>query len=405
MSDTNSEKPDKDANDKARKMPAAEFRAFTEKLKSKAKKPHTVYLEGKKDGKHRLPIPDDGAALIKNKTIKIPNEDVKGLCHERARVCIAGASKSAKTFLAMDLAVKLATGQNWIGHEITRKHQVLYLNMEVPQEWFKNRLEKIEEKNDFALPENSLTVFHFRDAYFNLSETFDDLSTQFHPGIFDWIICDPIYAMFGELSEMNPGDMQKFCNELKRLGNNLQAGIIAMHHFPKGNAAGKSSIDRMGGSGILGRWFDAVVSMTKHEEEDCQVLGYDLRNSIKTSPKAVRFKYPVYELDETLDASKLDTGGAKRGGEARPADMSKYDAAIIGRCFPRVWTRTRDLATYVKQALGVTKADAAAMIERLCMETRTQSGKTLFDIRFEDGEVITEHFCAENKGTLKLKAR
>jgi hypothetical protein len=73
---------------------------------------------------------------------ELPEEIIEGVLHQGLKMMISGSSKDKKTWLAVNLAISLATGTRWFDFA-TKKTEVLYLNLEVPERFFIKRLYKI----------------------------------------------------------------------------------------------------------------------------------------------------------------------------------------------------------------------------------------------------------------------
>ena len=78
-------------------------------------------------------------------------------------------------------------------------------------------------------------------------------------------------------------------------------------HFAKGNAAAKETIDRISGSGVFARDPDSLITFTKHEEEDAYTIEMVLRNLPPVKPFVVRWQWPLFRREESLDPAHLKT--------------------------------------------------------------------------------------------------
>ena len=78
------------------------------------------------------------------------------------------------------------------------------------------------------------------------------------------------------------------------------AAVAFGAHFAKGNAAGKEHLDRVSGSGVWARDPDAIITATRHEEDDAFAVEMTLRNFAPVeqditalAPRQVRTPKPV----------------------------------------------------------------------------------------------------------------
>ncbi len=74
--------------------------------------------------------------------------------------------------------------------------------------------------------------------------------------------------------------------------------------------SGKESMDRISGSGVFGRSPDALVILTKHEQEDVYTVETTLRNLKSLEPFCVEWCYPLMVRNEDMDPRKLKKPGA-----------------------------------------------------------------------------------------------
>jgi hypothetical protein len=70
-------------------------------------------------------------------------------------------------------------------------------------------------------------------------------------------------------------------------------------------------MDRMSGSGAFARDADTIITLTKHENDDCYTVDLVLRNLPEMAPFVVEWKYPVMVLRPELDASRLKGKGGR----------------------------------------------------------------------------------------------
>jgi hypothetical protein len=69
-------------------------------------------------------------------------------------------------------------------------------------------------------------------------------------------------------------------------------------------------MDRISGSGVFGRSPDAIVIITKHEQQDVYTVETTLRNHKSLEPFCVEWNYPLMMRNTSLDPKKLKKPGA-----------------------------------------------------------------------------------------------
>lgn len=131
---------------------------------------------------------------------------------------------------------------------------------------------------------------------------------------------DPIYKLYGSTDENAAGDVAELLNSLERLANDSGAAIAFGAHFAKGNASTKEAIDRISGSGVFARDPDSLLIFTRHENDEAFVVEPILRNFAPVERFAVRWQFPLMQLADDLDPSRLKQAGGRKA-EHSPDDL------------------------------------------------------------------------------------
>jgi hypothetical protein len=239
---------------------------------------------------------------IQGKAIILPEELIAGMLHRGAKMVLGGGSKSFKTYCLADLAISIAAGITWWGREV-KQGRVIYLNLEVQSEFFEKRLQDIAQAKGCEIPA-ALGVWNLRGHCMDhsillprLGEVIADLDCAA-------IILDPTYKVMGG-NENAQEQVAALMNSLERLGKESGAAVIFGSHFAKGNASGKEAIDRISGSGVFARDPDAILTMTRHAEDDVFVIDPILRNCPPVEPFCVRWEFPLMRPADEMDPADL----------------------------------------------------------------------------------------------------
>jgi hypothetical protein len=255
----------------------------------------------------KLPAIEDAAALI-SKPIELPPDIIEGLIHAGGKVAIGGASKSFKTWLLIDLAVSVATGAVWLNGYPTTKGRVLYVNFELPDAFCSKRIQTVCDERQLTLEPGMLSALNLRGYV----KAWAQLQRQLLLGQFMVIILDPSYKFLRGRDENKAGDIAALLDEFEVVAVRTGAAIAFGAHYSKGNQARKESIDRVGGSGVFARDPDSILNFTRHEERDCFTVEMTLRNHPPQKPFVVKWEYPLFCVDSTLDPAKLKKAGRPR---------------------------------------------------------------------------------------------
>src|SRR6185312_3015290 len=138
-----------------------------------------------------------------------------------------------------------------------------------------------------------------------------------------------------ESDENSNGDLKDIYNQIDRYADRLKCAFVMIHHSSKGVQGGKSVVDVGAGGGSQGRAADAHCVLRHHEEDGAVVLEAANRSWPPLEPVCMRWNYPTWNLDESLDPTLLRIEGRKRkikdSVDGQPAETIK----------PIAWTPER----------------------------------------------------------------
>lgn len=244
-----------------------------------------------------------------------PLELIKGILHQGCKAMLGGASKTNKTWILADMALSISHGHNWLGIP-TSQAPVTYLNMELKPYFFRQRLIEIAKAKKIQIDPQRLRIWNLRGYVSGYKSFLVSIKDQFlkgnKPSLF---IVDPIYMILGEAVENSAEEIGGMMNQLEEVCSQTGSATAFAHHFTKGNPSSKESIDRVSGSGVFARNPDSIITITRHEDNDCYVVEFTLRNSAPIKPFGVRWKHPLMERDDNIDPSKLR---GEKNGVGRP---------------------------------------------------------------------------------------
>src|SRR4030095_15840395 len=236
--------------------------------------------------------------------------------HRGAKMVAGGASKTYKTLFLIDLGISVATGSHSLGKFPTKRGRVLYINLEIQPAFFAKRIKAICDERQIKIDSGYLKVWNLRGFAADLAKLLPRLLRKIGRDEFVLIIIDPVYKLLGARDENKAGDIASLLNEIEYLAVETGAAVAFGAHYSKGNQASKESIDRIGGSGVFARDPDSILNFTEHKAADCFTVEATLRNHPPIEPFVVRWQFPLFSVDSTLDPEQLKKAG-------RP---EKYDA-------------------------------------------------------------------------------
>lgn len=187
---------------------------------------------------------------------------------------ISGLPKSYKSWLALDLAVSVATGTRFLDTFQARKHNVLLIQEEDPRPVLQDRLVKIgAAKGLVGATVTGKTTFDYvydlPDNLYVISNQGFSISEEWLEQLEVWIterdvkmcILDPLMMIAGGgFDEFKAFEfMEKVLKPLKRVRARTGAAIVLVHHHLKGSTdAGAKS---MYGSVALWAWEEAALHL------------------------------------------------------------------------------------------------------------------------------------------------
>lgn len=286
------------------------------------------YQEGLRD---KLPKIDSLEDLW-NDPPEVAPELIEGVLRQGHKMIISGPSKAGKSFLLLELAYAIAEGHNWIGNRC-RQGKVLYVNMEIDRASFAKRFISIYQRYgmNFGAHRENIDIWNLRGYSMPISKLIEPLLRRARKEPYAAIIIDPLYKVL-EGDENSNTDVAKMGSGFDRIANETGASVIYVHHFAKGYAGDRSSIDRGSGAGTFSRDPDAILTIspldqTEEEEEakgSAWRVEYTLREFKDHEDTNVYFKYPVHAPDDgQLKAKSIQS--ALSAERARQAEASQAE--------------------------------------------------------------------------------
>jgi hypothetical protein len=298
----------------------------------------------------------DAAHLLNGQLPAPPIQIVRHIVHRGSKLILSGGSKTQKTWSLMALALAVSTGTDWWGFH-THKSRVCYINLEL-QDWsFHERLVAVAEKTGVKPDEGWLQILNLRGYAQSIEDLRRHFAMMLKSGFFALVIIDPIYKVLGRRDENKAGDIATLLNEVDRITVDVNAAVAMAAHFSKGNQSEKESIDRIGGSGVFARDPDSILTMTAHEDVDCFTVQTTLRNLPPISSFVVRWEYPLFLRDEEKNPQSL------RGKGGRDPKWTEKD--VLDEMHVTETYRTTKLQKMLKEERNMSQAKFYVLWEQL----------------------------------------
>ena len=278
----------------------------------------------------------DTAQYLNGNCPPLPAEIVYHILHQGSKMIVGGTSKGRKTMALLDLALSVATGEEWWGFR-TRLGPVCYINFEIQDAFFYYRANAICAKKSIHISEGMFYAWNLRGRGEGIENLLEEILTVLKQVPFVLIIIDPIYKALGARDENRAGDVASMLNEIEKIAVQSGAAVAFGAHYSKGNQSMKESIDRIGGSGVFARDPDSILTMTAHEEEECFTVEATLRNFPPLRPFVIKWEWPLFSRQDS-DPMRLKKarGGSGQFQEKFPNTLLLDKLSVIHGLAPKV---------------------------------------------------------------------
>lgn len=222
---------------------------------------------------------------------------IRDLIEHDSLALIFGEPGSAKSFFAIAIALSLATGTSFFGHEV-KQGPVIYIAGE-GRNGLKRRMMAWSINNsilyDTAPLFISLMPAALTDAVMleQVQAAIELVSVQYGPPVL--IIIDTLARNFGPGDENSTQDMSKFVQAADALRASSQATVLIVHH------SGHSEKGRARGAMALKGALDAEYRLDKDETGVIRLEATKMKEADKPAPLAFRIK--------TVDLSQFAEDG------------------------------------------------------------------------------------------------
>lgn len=258
---------------------------------------------------------------------------IDGVLRRGHILMLTGPPKAGKSWSMAQLAYAVASGGEWMGFKC-HQGDVCYIDTELDPNSLFNRLDVVRAKMNLPDSGHRILAMSLRGQIVTaekIANTINDAYGENRPAL---VIIDSIYSIeTGD--ENNAGDMRAMMQQLGGIATGGSA-IAFAHHHAKGSAGSRNVIDRGSGSGVFGRFVDAMVDLmpTVPDEEQKGMLearygenavpmrmSFVLREFADPGSRNVVFEWPLlHEIDGGYMDDAPEDGSAeaarRKGGES-----------------------------------------------------------------------------------------
>lgn len=229
---------------------------------------------------------------------------IEGILRQGHKMIISGPSKAGKSYLLIELAYSIAEGQNWCGCRCTQG-KVLYVNMEIENASFYKRVKEVYKAHgmDAGIHPDNIIVWGLRGHSMPITELAPKIIEVAKKEGCIAIIIDPLYKVL-KGDENSNSDIAEMSKGFDRIAQETKCSVIYAHHFAKGYAGDKQSIDRGSGAGTFSRDPDAILTMTQLDVDSESATAWRIEYTLREFPNKkstdMWWAYPIHKLDPKL---------------------------------------------------------------------------------------------------------
>ena len=189
---------------------------------------------------------------------------IDGIIPLQCFCAIVGPSYSFKTFIALDMALSVASGIPYQGYDV-KQGSVIYVNGE-GRHGIGTRINAWCQNNSINI--NDLP-FILSDRPVNLRDGDEVIALkQINESVSDvrLIIIDTLNRNSGGMNENAPADMTQFVNACSDLSHHFRCSVIVIHH------AGHGNVSRARGHSSFYGALDTEISVKKLSDHNVQIF-------------------------------------------------------------------------------------------------------------------------------------
>ncbi len=284
---------------------------------------------------------------------------VERLIPHEAVTIISGAPRSYKTFITLDIALKIAGGEKLFDEFQTRQSPVLIIDEE-------NHPRILKDRAKLLLQNNELPIFIASKKDFLLTKESVGKVIEFAKSknielvIFDSLIC------IHDSDENVASEMREVMKHFKEVTNHGIAVIVIHHHRKKGADRSNASQDMRGSSDILAQVDCHLAVDRRGNDASVTIQQNKLREGQEMEPFVVRLH------------SDGEKGYFKYGGQSKGRTNKK-----------------EELKTSIQLALEDTgtpliKSEIWKLVEKTGIKTGHSTFKTAIEEMIKDSQLFTK---------------
>lgn len=253
-----------------------------------------------------LPTTVNAATLLESEPPE-PDQIMEDTFDAGDKIAIIASSKLRKTFFLLQMLLSIAAGRPFLSWHISKPRRILHVQFEIQDHHYHRRVKRMSKATGITSADlgdrfNILNARGLNIAGQDGIEKIGLIAAAINPEIISF---DPLYKV-ATGAENAAEDLKGILNCFDKLAKKTGAAILYVHHDTKGNSGDRDVRDRGAGSNVLGRDYDAAITLTPHATEpDAAVIETLLRNYRPQEPFTVQWiedeETGGYRFDERPD--------------------------------------------------------------------------------------------------------
>ncbi len=228
---------------------------------------------------------------------------VEGLVRKGDICNIIAAPKVGKSWLALGLALSVASGQRWLRAFQTTMGRVLYIDNELDPSDSAWRLQAVADAMRVEAPAISqninYTVFRGKEAELaRVCKWLEHRLKDRPEGYYQLVVIDTLSKFLaGDKSENDNLYIRSIYARLERLASQFGFAIVIIHHSSRGDQSEKQITDVGAGAGAQSRACDTHIVIRSHSEAGWFVLDSTVRSFPANQSLSIQWEYPLWRGD------------------------------------------------------------------------------------------------------------
>lgn len=254
---------------------------------------------------------------------------------------ISGIPKSMKSWVALDLAISLTSFEQFLGRDLHKACNVLYVQEEDPVSLVLQRhtiIASSKAPNDVpgssVTPSNSNLHMFVQKGFVASDEGWQEwLSDAIRDNDIGMVIMDTLATVSGDVDMDNAKDAKhKLLNPIKRIARDTGAAMMFVNHMNKSSTHERAG-QNMSGSNQVHAWTDFLIAIVNKDEKNV----VDIKTETKyTGSRTLRYKLDGLDndpkewlVDEQYADDHAMTSGAAITGERDDDGLIEVDFSEV----------------------------------------------------------------------------